>query len=891
MGVNCCTKQSEEGIEILRPEKTIISNFTRNYQKNHENNLSDLFSYTSSQKENPNLYSQYNGFSNKEKEKQDQQKKYSNYEYSQISHKQEDNNTPFTHSLNQLLEKFPKNTVRSTAEQTGSGEEINKIEDLKKIKSVNNFEEVNKIDDLKKIEKVKNIEELEIIEENNKPEKETENKESENKEKLELNIDNKQNILIDNQNENNSKEILQPQPQSQIQEQTQAQKENNIIYSEMPDAYQQQQVYTTTKNLEKIVLPPIIKTPIIYDDQSKIFSHISQTSPNDLYIENQNKIIQTEQLIQPKKDYLSNTETKINNINYYQTSNYETSKEIITNKQIIPSDENNLINNNVACENIIQNDPLIFQTNSQIIYSPIEPIYDQSNVINNNNLTNYDLQNCNYDDSQLLTSQIIIQDMNDFNNSSENNINYQTEPEIQYTQNSQKHEMNVYENLANNCHNQTTPFRNNSEYNVLENISYQEKSPISENINLFIESHNNPMYKSTKNFQYNAMTHQEQEKKIIEDDFNSASPNNNKSKLQIASTQNNHHNRALSEMNNYKNSKTVKSFTKENIYKKPILYSKNNQQSQNDEISNSNSKFPKNNYTNTANTISKKIKIEKSKKIIEENYGKEIDDNIIEYYKNNYVQSTDFSPDMWQYFYPKNERFFLFNKGNTVINQTTIEEIDQKYPNEIITYTGEVNLQGEKHGYGKLISASFEKEGEWRNNKFTGWGREIKNNGEFLEGKFIDGEISGKGVYKNSNDDLYIGEFSHSLKHGKGELITQKFHYKGDFYNNKINGKGIIEFIEDGNIYEGEFNDNQINGKGILKWKNGDLYEGEMRNGKLEGFGIFKSKSGYIYEGEFRNGAEEGHGKLYYPEGRVFEGTFENGKPVKANKKKNNDNK
>ena len=247
---------------------------------------------------------------------------------------------------------------------------------------------------------------------------------------------------------------------------------------------------------------------------------------------------------------------------------------------------------------------------------------------------------------------------------------------------------------------------------------------------------------------------------------------------------------------------------------------------------------------------------------------------------------------MWQRFYPKNERFFLFDKGNVIQNQTTVnEEIDPKYPNEIPVYTGEVNLQGEKHGFGKLTSVSYEKEGSWRNNKFTGWGREIKSNGEFFEGKFIDGEISGKGVYKNNYGDLYIGEFSHSLKHGKGELITPKFRYKGEFNNNRIHGKGKIEFVEGGHTFEGEFKNNQINGKGIFKWKNGDVYEGEMKNGKMDGFGVFKSENGFVYEGKFENGVEQGHGKLTYPEGIVFDGIFEDGKPIKGNKRYIKDNK
>ena len=179
-----------------------------------------------------------------------------------------------------------------------------------------------------------------------------------------------------------------------------------------------------------------------------------------------------------------------------------------------------------------------------------------------------------------------------------------------------------------------------------------------------------------------------------------------------------------------------------------------------------------------------------------------------------------------------------------------------------------------------LITPYYVLKGEWRKGEFTGWGRKYFRNGDILEGKFIDGEINGKGNFKNKNKDtIYIGDFFKGEKWGKGELITEKYHYKGDFKNDKLHGYGIIDFLIEGQTYEGNFENNEINGKGVYKWKNGDIYEGDMKNGKMNGNGKYIYFDGKIYEGQYINGIKEGKGKLLYPDGKCFEGDFKNGYP------------
>ena len=234
----------------------------------------------------------------------------------------------------------------------------------------------------------------------------------------------------------------------------------------------------------------------------------------------------------------------------------------------------------------------------------------------------------------------------------------------------------------------------------------------------------------------------------------------------------------------------------------------------------------------------------------------------------------EYSPNNWQLYYPSDDEFFLFSKGDVYQNQIRIKNEDDI--NNIEIYEGEMNDKNMKHGYGILTNSHYVLKGTWRDDEFTGWGIKCKRNGDNLEGKFIKGELNGKGIFKNGND-IYIGDFINNERYGVGDLTTDKFHYKGEFKNNKLEGKGEIEFFEDGICYKGTFSDNKINGKGIYKWKNGDIYEGEMKNGKMNGFGKYTYSDGKIYEGEYVNDIKKGKGKLSYPGLKSYEGNFVNG--------------
>jgi hypothetical protein len=253
--------------------------------------------------------------------------------------------------------------------------------------------------------------------------------------------------------------------------------------------------------------------------------------------------------------------------------------------------------------------------------------------------------------------------------------------------------------------------------------------------------------------------------------------------------------------------------------------------------------------------------------------------DVLKYFNNLEINEFEnFDPDLWRMFYPNEESFFNFDKGDVMNTETT----SQNKFGETETYIGEVNEKGEKHGFGKLYSNKYKRIGTWRNNKFMGWGREIRPSGELYEGKFIKDELIGKGIYKNDKI-LYIGDFYKYIKHGKGDLFSKKLHYKGYFYNNKFYGNGRLDLYQQG-IYEGKFRDNQMNGKGIFMWKDGNIYQGEMKDGLIYGKGKLIKKNGYIYEGTFVDGPNHGYGTITYPDGKKYEGRFSKGKSYHRSK-------
>ena len=196
-------------------------------------------------------------------------------------------------------------------------------------------------------------------------------------------------------------------------------------------------------------------------------------------------------------------------------------------------------------------------------------------------------------------------------------------------------------------------------------------------------------------------------------------------------------------------------------------------------------------------------------------------------------------------------------------------------------YIGYVNINGERHGYGKLIQKNGMKlEGFWKEGLLEGWGRITDEEGGIKEGYFINGKINGKGFKKNLEGDIYEGDFFKGMKEGFGKEENKKIIYEGEYHKNLKWGKGVCYFKLLDDKYEGEFENNTINGKGIYFWKReGNYFEGNFVNGKMNGLGLFVWKDGNKYFGNYKNNIKEGKGKFIWNNGKTFEGYFLNGKP------------
>ena len=215
--------------------------------------------------------------------------------------------------------------------------------------------------------------------------------------------------------------------------------------------------------------------------------------------------------------------------------------------------------------------------------------------------------------------------------------------------------------------------------------------------------------------------------------------------------------------------------------------------------------------------------------------------------------SDDFDPKNWTNFYPKNDPFFSNNDDSNIIHNKLVI-YNPTNSNKIKIYQGDLNKKGQRHGIGKYTTPFYVLIGMWKNDKFSGWGRESRCDGDVFEGRFINGIMNGKGIFIDINKNKYIGDFINMKRWGKGKWTTNKIKYEGEFYKNKIHGKGHIKFLNTGIEYFGTFKNDQIDGYGTFKWINGDMYEGEVKNGKMNGIGKYKYSNGKIFNGFFNNG-------------------------------------
>ena len=190
-------------------------------------------------------------------------------------------------------------------------------------------------------------------------------------------------------------------------------------------------------------------------------------------------------------------------------------------------------------------------------------------------------------------------------------------------------------------------------------------------------------------------------------------------------------------------------------------------------------------------------------------------------------------------------------------------------------------INGELNGWCRFINSNGVcYEGLFISGNLNGKGEIIKidenRRKNIYHGDIKNFKKEGKGKEK-TNDYIYEGDFFNNLKHGTGKIKygNNGDYYEGDFKKGVITGKGYYVW-KNKHTYFGDFVGGKMHGSGLYKWPDGNEYEGEYINNIKEGDGVFKWKDGRVYKGKFRNGRPHGKGILTV-NGISVDAIFENG--------------
>ena len=210
--------------------------------------------------------------------------------------------------------------------------------------------------------------------------------------------------------------------------------------------------------------------------------------------------------------------------------------------------------------------------------------------------------------------------------------------------------------------------------------------------------------------------------------------------------------------------------------------------------------------------------------------GKKLEGNFMDGKLNGFGKYIDENGTFYEGYFDHGE----LNGEGKIIRMKENNDISSNSKDNIlnkITYNGNIK-NFKKEGFGKEICAEYIYEGNFHNDMKNGKGKILfVKTGDSYEGEFTEDKITGYGKYIWSNNHQYLGDFIEGEMNGKG-------HYKWP----------------DGTEYTGEYLNNIREGEGEFKWSNGAVFKGKFHNGKPNGKGIIIYK-GHTFNAEFKKGS------------------------------------
>lgn len=149
-----------------------------------------------------------------------------------------------------------------------------------------------------------------------------------------------------------------------------------------------------------------------------------------------------------------------------------------------------------------------------------------------------------------------------------------------------------------------------------------------------------------------------------------------------------------------------------------------------------------------------------------------------------------------------------------------------------------------------------------------------KNKEGIFVAQKIKGKISGTGLLKYKNGNIYIGDFNDKVPHGYGMLICDGQNsipncpnakvYVGKFKDGVKRGKGTCYNVDGEIVYSGKF-ENDIPIDSIIDYSNHRRYFSDAKTDK------------FYYLGEYSDSMPDGFGTIFFKNGDILISNFEKG--------------